>query len=210
MRLLTFGMFVVTFLTACASSGMQGRIDKGKYLAPNGKIAFAAPNLGGPQHAARDIYVANLDRGFFEETDAFGLQGMYYTSRASLGVSQPLNPDERRSTLNKALTNFAMPNIFLAVSPNAEVVHREFVIEHGNEVLVALVRLPGLSGAFDVKTNKKFDAYPAVLVLAEGEYLVVLRVQSNITDARPLDPKDKASHYLGGLRKLQSGLEVKE
>ncbi len=210
MRLLTLGGLVIISLTAYAGISMQGRIENGRYFAPNGKIVFTAPNLGGPQHTVRDIYVASLDRGFLEETDVFGLRGMYYTSMASLGVSQPTNADERRSALNRGLTNFAMPNIFLTVSLNAEVVHQEFVVEQGKEMLLALVRLPGLSGAFDVNTKKKFDAYPAILVLAEGGYVIVLRVQSNLTDVRTSDPKDKASHYLGGLRKLKSGLEVRQ
>ncbi len=210
MRLMTLGMFVIVFLNACASISMQGRIENGRYFAPNGKIVFTAQNLGGPQHAVRDTYVASIDRGFFEEIDAFGLQGMYYTSLASLGVSPPSNADERRSVLDKGLMNFATPNIFLAASPNAEVVHQEFVVEQGKEMLLALARLPGLSGASDLRTNKKFDAYPAILVLVEHGYVIVLRVQSNMTDVEKSDPQEKASHYLGGLRKLKSGLEVRQ
>lgn len=209
MRLMTLGIVVIIFLDACATVSMQGRIENGRYFAPNGKIVFTAQK-GGPQYTRRDIYVASIDRGFFEETDTFGLRGMYYTSLASLGVSPPSNTDERRSALNKGLIDFATPNIFLPASPDAEVVHQEFVVEQGKEMLLALARLPGLSGAFDLRTNKKFDAYPAILVLVEHGYVIVLRVQSNMTDAETSDPQEKASHYLGALRRLKSGLEVRQ
>ena len=196
------------FLSACATTGIQGRLENGKYFAPNGKIVITQYRAK-PQQTVRDTYIASLDRGFYEETNAFGLQGMYYTSLTSLGVSAVLTADERRSALNKGLINFAMPNIFVTVSRNAEVVHREFIVEDGREMLLAIVRLPELSGSFDVYTKKKFDAYPAILVLTEGGYVITLRVQSSITDTRSSSPKDKASHYLGGLRKLRSGLEVR-
>ena len=45
----------------------------------------AFPIFAGPQHNVRDAYVAGIDRGFLEETDEFGLQGVYYTSLAGLG-----------------------------------------------------------------------------------------------------------------------------
>jgi hypothetical protein len=211
MRLMTYGVCVAVFLTACATIGMQGRIENGKYLAPNGKIVYSIQGSGGPEYAVRDIYATGLDRGFFEETDIFGLRGIYYTGLPGARVSAPSNGDERRSVLNQGLTNFAMPNIFLTVSKNAEIVHQEFVRDqNNNEMLLALVRLPEMSGAFDVSTKKKFDAYPAILVLTEGGYVIVLRTQSNIMDAQTSDPKDRASHYLGGLRKMKSGLEIRQ
>ena len=210
MRIMILSVFVITFLTACASVNMQGRIENGRYFSPNGKIVYSAKDQGRPQQAVRDTYDASIDRGFFEETDVFGLKGMYYTSLPSLAVLPPSNTDERRSVLSKGLTDFAIPNIFLPASRGAEVVHQEFVVEQGNEMLLAVVRLPELSGAFDVNTKKKFDAYPAILVLAEGGYVIILRVQSNITDAMTLDPKERAAHYLGGLRKLKSGLEIRQ
>ena len=208
MRIITLSMFVIIFLNACASTSLQGRIENERYFAPNGKIVFTPPKLGGLEHSVRDHYNASIDRGFLEEADAFGLQGMYYTSIESLGVSQPSNTDERRSILNKGMTNFVMPNIFLTASPNAEVLYQEFVTEQGKEMILALVRLPESSGAYDLATNKKFDAYPAILVLEEGGYVIVLRVQSNLTDLGDSEPKDMASNYLGKLRKLKSGLEV--
>lgn len=156
---------------------------------------------------ANDVEQTHDDRQHpFEMAGSMG----YYTSLASLEVSPPSNTDERRSALNKGLMNFAMPNIFLTVSQNAEVVHQEFVVEQGKEMLLALVHLPGLSGAFDLRTNEKFDAYPAILLLAEDGYMIVLRVQSNFTDLlQTSEPKDKASHSLEGLLKLKSGLEVR-
>jgi hypothetical protein len=205
-------MFVITFLTACASIGMQGRIEDGRYFAPNGKISFIVPNLSGPKHAVRDIYGASSDRGFFEEKDIYGLQAMYYASLASLEVSPPSNTEERRSVLNKGLTNFVMQLLFLPDTPNAEVVHQEYIVEQGKEMLLALVREPERSGASDLITKKRYDAYPAVLVLAEGGYVIALSIQSNLIDidADPLNPKDTVSHYLKGLRKLKSGLKVRQ
>jgi hypothetical protein len=197
------------FLSACATTSMQGRLENGKYFSPNGKIVITQYRAG-PQQTVRDAYIASLDRGFYEETNAFGLQGMYYTSLTSLGVPPSSTADDRRVALNKGLLNFAMPNIFKAVAQNADIAHQELIVEDGKEMLLVIVRLPELSGAFDVRTNKKFDAYPAILVLVEGSYVIVLRAQSNIEDTQSSSTKDKASHYLDGLRKLKSGLEVRQ
>ena len=192
------------------SAALRGRIENGRYSAPNGKVVFSAPNIGGPEHQVRDIYVAGIDRGFLEETNQFGLQGVYYISLAGLRISPPSDTNEHRAALNKGWTNFAMPNIFTAASQNAEVVHQEFVADQGKEMLLALVRLPELSGAFDVRTKRKFDAYPAVLLLVDGGYVVVLRSQFNLEDASRKDPKERISDYLTGLRKRKSGLEFRQ
>jgi hypothetical protein len=129
---------------------------------------------------------------------------------ADLGVSGPSDANEHRTALTRAWTHFAMPNIFTAASPNAEVVHQEFVVDWGKEALFALVRLPGLSGAFDASTGRKFDAHPAVLLLIDGGYVVVLRSQFNLEDASGKDPKDDVSDYLRGLRKRRSELEFRQ
>lgn len=189
---------------------LQGRIENGRYSAPNGKVVFSAPDIGGPEHRIRDVYVAGIDRGFLEETNQFGLEGVYYTSLAGLGISPPSDTNEHRTALNKGWTNFAMPNIFTAASQKAEVVHQEFIVDKGKEMLLALVRLPELSGAFDATTKRKFDAYPAVLLLVDGGYVVVVRIQSNLEDVPKKDPKHRISGYLTGLRKLKSGLEVRQ
>jgi hypothetical protein len=193
-----------------SAAGLQGRIEHGRYSAPNEKVVFSAPNIGGPEHMVRDVYVAGIDRGFLEETNQFGLQGVYYTSLAGLGISPPSDTNEHRAALNKGWTNFAMPNIFTAASRKAEVVHQEFVADQGKEMLLAIVRLPELSGAFDVRTKRKFDAYPAVLLLVDGGYVVVLRSQFNLEDASRKDPKESVSDYLTGLRKRKAGLEFRQ
>jgi hypothetical protein len=193
-----------------ASAGLQGSIENGRYSAPNGKITFSAPDIGGPEHKVRDVYVAGIDRGFLEETNQFGLQGVYYTSLAGLGISPPSDAEDLRAALNKGWTNFAMPNIFAAASKRAEVVHQEFIVYEGKEMLLAFVRLPELSGAFDVTTTRKFDAYPAVLLLVDGGYVVVLRSQFNLEDASGKNPKDSISSYLAGLRKRISGLKFQQ
>ncbi|TMA25490.1 MAG: hypothetical protein E6J87_22750 [Deltaproteobacteria bacterium] len=158
----------------------------------------------------RDAYVAGIDRGFLEETNEFGLQGVYYTSLAALRISPPSDTESHRAALNKGWANFAMPNIFSASSPKAEVVHQQFVVDQGEEMLMALVRLPELSGAFDVATKRKFDAYPAVLLLIDGGYVVVLRSQFTLEDMSGKDPKDDVSDYLKGLRKRKSELEFRQ
>lgn len=194
----------------CSTAGLQGRIENGRYSAPNGKVVFSAPNIGGPEHTVRDIYVAGIDRGFLEEINQFGLQGVYYTSLASIGISPPSDANEQRAALNKGWTNFAMPNIFTNASKNAEVAHQEFIVDQGTQMLLALVRLPELSGAFDVTTKRKFDAYPAVLLFIDGGYVVVLRSQFNLEDAFKKNPKDSITDYLTGLRKRKSELEFRQ
>jgi len=200
----------VVILTACSTVGLQGRIENGRYSAPNGKVVFAAPNLEGSERKVRDIYVAAIDRGFLEETNQFGLQGVYYTSLVGLQVPMPSDTSEHRAALNKGWTNFAMPNIFTAASPRAEVVHQEFVLDQGKEVLMAIVRLPELSGAFNVATKKRFDAYPAVLLLIDGSYVVVLRSQFNLEDASGKNPTDSIPAYLTGLRKRKAELDFRQ
>ena len=191
-------------------AGLQGHIENGRYSAPNGKVVFDMPNIGGDEHKVRDLYVAGSDRGFVEETNLFGLQGVYYTSLAGIGISPPSDSNDHRAALNKGWTNFAMPNIFISASQKAEVVHQEFIVDQGKEMLLAFVRLPELSGAFDVTTKRKFDAYPAVLLLVDGGYVVVLRSQFNLEDASRKDPKDRGSAYLTGLRKRKAGLEFRQ
>lgn len=200
----------VVMLTACSTVGLQGRIENGRYSAPNGKVAFAAPNLGGPERTVRDVYVAAIDRGFLEETNQFGLQSVYYTSLVGLRIPAPSDTNEHRAALNKGWTNFAMPNIFTAASPNAEVVHQELVLDQGKEVLLAIVRLPELSGAFNAATRKRFDAYPAVLLLIDGSYVVVLRSQFNLEDASGKNPTDSIPAYLTGLRKRNAEQDFRQ
>ena len=103
-----------------------------------------------------------------------------------------------------------MPNIFTAASSKAEVVHQEFIVDQGKEMLLAIVRLPESSGAFDVATKRKFDAYPAVLLLVDGQYVVVLRSQFNLEDASKKDPKDSIPAYGTGLRKRKSELDFRQ
>ncbi len=206
---LLIGLAIVV-LTACATAGLQGRIENGRYSSPNGKVAFRAPNIGGPEHNVRDIHAAGIDRGLLEETNQFGLEGVYYTSLTGLGISPPSGADEYRAALSKGWTNFAMPNIFTSASRKAEVVHQEFIVDEGKEVLLAIVRLPELSGAFDVMTRRKFDAYPAVLLLIDGGYVVVLRNQFNLEDASKKDPKASISDYLKGLRKREAELGFRQ
>jgi ankyrin repeat protein len=196
-------------LTACGTVGLQGHIDNGRYSAPNGKVVFNPPNIGGPEHTVTESYDADNDQGFLEERNRFGLQGVYYASLAGLGIAPPSDTNEHRAALNKGWTNFAMLKLFTSVSLKAQVVHQEFIVDQGKEMLLALVRLPELSGAFYVKSKRHFDAYPAVLVMVDGGYVVVLRVQSNITDMQTSDPKENVSHYLGELRKLKSVLKVR-
>jgi len=171
---------------------------------------FSAPNLGGPQHGVRDAYVSGIDRGFLEEVNEFGLEGVYYASLAGLGISPPSDTNEHRAALNKGWINFAMPNIFAAASSKAEVVHQEFIVDQEREMLLAFVRLPELSGAFDVTTKRKFDGYPAVLLLIDGGYVVVLRNQFNLEDASGKDPKDDIADYLKGLRKRKAELNFRQ
>jgi hypothetical protein len=201
------GLAVIT-LTACATVGLRGRIENGRYSAPNGKVVFSAPGLEGPEHNVRDLYVPGIDRGFLEETNMYGLQGAYYSSMAPLGISPPSDANEHRAALNKGWTHFAMPNIFTPASPKAEVVDQEFIVDQGEEMLLVLVRLPDLSGAFDATTGRKFDACPGVLLLLDNGYVIVFRIQSNLADASRKEPKERLSVYLPGLRKLKSGLEV--
>jgi hypothetical protein len=191
-------------------AGLQGHIENGRYSAPNGKVVFSAPNIEGDEHKVRDLYVAGIDRGFLEEKNLFGLQGVYYTSLAGIRISPPSDSNEHRAALTKGWTNFAMPNIFTSATQKAEVVHQEFIVDQGKEMLLTLVRLPELSGGFDFATKKQFDAYPAVLLLVDGGYVVVVRIQSNLEDAQSKDPKDRISSYLTGLHKLTSGLEVRQ
>jgi hypothetical protein len=207
MRLATLVGLAAILLVACGTTGLQGRMEGGRYYAPNGMVSFVPPNIRGPEHRVKDLYVSELDRGFVEETDTFGLQAVYYSILQQAGISLPSNADEHRAALDKGLASFAMQIVF--GSMQAEVVHQELVTEQGKEMLLALVRVPGLSGAYDVRTRKKFDAYPAVLVVVEGGYLVIFRTQSNIVDAQKTDPKEKAAGYLAGLRKMRSGLEVR-
>ena len=164
---------VLMACAATAATGMQGRLEGGRYYAPNGMIAFNPPNMRGPEHKVKDFYVGELNRGFVEEADAFGLQAVYYSSLLQAGISLPSNAEEHRSALDKALANFGMQIVFSAMQ--AEVVHQEFVTDQGKEMLLALVRVPGFSGAYNMSTGKKFDAYPAVLVVVEGGYLVIFR-----------------------------------
>jgi hypothetical protein len=158
----------------------------------------------------RDVYVSGADRGFLEETNEFGLEGVYYTSLAGLGISPPADSGEHRAALNKGWTNFAMPNFFSAATQRAEVVHHEFVVDQGKEMLLAIVRLPELSGAFDVATRRRFDAYPAVLLMVDGRYVVMLRSQFNLEDASRRDPKNSIPAYLTGLRKRKSELNFRQ
>ena len=199
-----------TLLASCVTPGLEGRIESGRYSAPNGKVVFDAPDIGGPEHQVRDVHVPGIDRGFLEETNVFGLQGVYYTSLAGLGISPPTDIAEHRAALTKGWNDFAMPNIFTAATQRAEVVLHEFIVDDGEEMLLALVRLPELSGAFDILTNKKYDAYPVALVLLEGGYVIVIRIQSSLEDVPGNDPKDRVVGHLASLRKLQSGLEVRQ
>ena len=207
-RLVTLGL-AAALLAACATTGLQGRMEDGRYYAPNGMISFYPPNLRGPQHTVIDFYSRELERGFLEESDVFGLQGIYYSSLQQAGISPPSSLEERRSALDRGLANFAMRIVFASDSTRAEVVHQELVVEQGDETLLALVRVPGLSGSFDVRTGKKFDAFPAILVVIEGGYVVVLRMQSNLVDADGRDPKERISSYPAGLQKLKLGLQVR-
>lgn len=210
MRATLWSGLAVIMLTAFGTDRLEGRIENGRYVAPNGKISFSAPNIGGAEHKVSDVFVAEIDRGGLEEADMYGMQAMYYSGLASLRISPPSDAVEHRAALNKGWRNFAMPNIFTAASQKAEVIHQEFIVDQGKEALLVLVRLPGLSGAFDVSTKRKFDAYPAVLLLIESGYVVVLRIQSNLADAPGgRDPKEWLSTHLTGLRKLRSGLEVR-
>jgi hypothetical protein len=209
MRVTPLVGLAAVILIACGTTGLQGRIEGGRYYAPNGMVSFAPPNMRGPGHRVNDLFVRELDRGFLEEADEFGLQGIYYSSLQHAGISPPSSAEERRAALNRGLANFAMLIVFAAGSTQAEVVQQEFVVEQGKDMLFALVRVPGLSGAFDARTGKKFDAFPAILILVEGGYLVILRIQSNIVDVEKKDLKEKMVGYLAGLRKLRSELEVR-
>lgn len=209
MRLAAIGGVATVLLIACGTTSLQGRVEGGRYYAPNGMISFVPPNMRGPEHNLKDLYVSELDRGFLEETDAFGLQAVYYSSLLHAGIRPPGNAEEHRAALDTALERFAMQIVFASGSTRAEVVHREIVADQGKDMLLALVRLPGLSGAFNATTRKKFDAYPGVLVVIDGGYLVVLRIQSNLVDVESKAPKDKASSYEASLRRLRSGLAVR-
>jgi len=216
MRPIALILLAATLITACASGGMQGRVQDGKYFSPNQKLVFPVYGPGAPQYNRRDTYFAELDRGFFEETDMFSLRGIYYTNLAKLKIAMPKTAEEKRSALEKSLRNFAMPNIFALDAPRSELVHQEFVEANGTESLFAVIRMPEMSGAFDVKTGKKFDAYPSILVSLKESYAIVVRTQSNPHDIKKLAASSEhdlptwISLSLRQLQKIMGGIELKQ
>jgi len=212
----------VDYLTArgakasSASGGIQGRVQDGKYFSPNQKLVFTVYGPSAPQYTRRDMYFAELDRGLLEERDMFSLRGIYYTNLAKMGITKPQTAEERRSALEKSLRSFAIPNIFAPVAPRSELVHQEFVEANGTESLFAVIRMPEMSGAFDVKTGKKFDAYPSILVSLNESYAIVVRTQSNHHDIKKITASGEhdlttwISISLRQLQKMVGGIELKQ
>ena len=188
-------------------SGLYGRIVNGRYSAPGEKVAFRAPKgrAGGFVNILRDNYNVDLDRGYVVHFNEVELQAVHYAGLAGLGIASPSDSNEYRAALNEAWANFAMPFILTAASPKAEVVHQERVVDQGKDMLLSIVRLPDVS-----ESLKATDGFPAVLMLIEGGYAVVLRSQSAGEDEARKNPKHRASDCLPGLLVRKSALEFQQ
>jgi len=205
----------MSFAVGCASDrSLVGRTENGRYESPNGKLsisnaAIAMSDQPGSESHIRDAYFAETDRGFLEVSSDLGLHGLYYSALAPLAISAPTNAAQRRVALGDVLTRFVLANVFDSGTSAAELEYQEFVPDGDAEALLAVVRLPGASGAFELGTNRHFDAHVIALVLIDNGYAVVLRTQSNLADVNTSAASERASGALKELHRIEAGLELK-
>ena len=188
-------------------SGLKGNLANGRYTPPNGSFSFEAPSKG-PQGRIRESYVPSADKGFIESSNIFGLNGVYYINYLKASALPPENnPNKVRKLLTEFFHIFAMNNIFIPASRKSKVIHQEFINIGGKEVLFSIVNLPGLSGAFNLKTKKRFDAKVGVLMFENRDYVIFIRTQSNISDSQNESISSIAKNYFSTTKDIYTSFQ---
>lgn len=191
-----FGFFLM-----CVSSisGAAGRVADGAYFGPLGNFSVTLPNWRALKIQDRDdenfSIVAFLDRGDLPAP---------LLSIAALRLTADLqgllaDPPERDDAYRKFLSGFAMPNLFLNVSPASSVVHQGFVDLNGQRAYLAVVIIPEGHASFrDGKTGKQADSVSGLLIFHNKSFMYLLRTEmkglfNSTLNASSLSSKDLES-----------------
>lgn len=162
---------------------LEGKVESGRYTPPNGSFSFDAPPSG-PQGRIRDSYFPPADKGFVENANVFGLNGVYYINYLKASAQPPENdPEKVRKLLSATLHSFVMKEIFNPVTKDSKIIHQKFINFEEKEFLFAIVNLPERSGAFDMITRKRFDAKVGILMFEKKDYVIIIRAQNNFNDS---------------------------
>jgi hypothetical protein len=92
------------------------------------------------------------------------------------------NPEKRKTYLEDVLTSL-MQSMFIPVSPNSSISHKEFLGDENKEILYAVIYFPQGSTLADSKTHKRLDAMRGAFVLNKGKFVYLLSTQSFVFKA---------------------------
>lgn len=201
---------ILVSLSVAGCESLKGNIAAGRYTEPEGRFSFQMPQfrMGGGQ--LREGYNETLDRGLVEISDNFGMTAVYFTHGPSSGL--PTLSGDRKADLEVSITNYAMANVFVPRTGQAQVLQKEFVTLGGEQVLFAMVNIRRGSGARNMLTNEVFDAKVGALLFIRGEHVFVLSIQNNIRDSgykSDVELMSMAKDYKKSLRNFYDSFRFK-
>jgi len=187
-------------LFAAGNSAAAGKVADGIYFSPLGNYTVPVPTWRGLRIQDRNdehfAIVAFLDRSDFFPAPLISIATLRLTPEV---VGAFADPAQRDDAYKKFLTGFAMPSLFVPVSPKSTVAHDEFVDSNDERSYFAVVNIPeGHAALRDGATGKQTDSVSGLLIFHNKDFIYMLRVEmksvSNVTlSAAALSPKDLES-----------------
>ena len=190
---LAFFAAILLFLSSCATT--NDRITDGRYFSPLNNFSVPIPaGLG-----LRVQEEASTEGGGVAFHDDLGnFKSISYLRQPPEALKAQMDPIHQRAILVGFLNDFAMPNLFKPVSPDANILYREHINVGDDNAYFAIVEIPGGSTMFDVRANKRHDTKRGLLIFFKEKFIYMLSSGENpsvLELGQPPKPLDKLVEY---------------
>lgn len=183
---------VVTAMTGCASTILQGKIKNGLYIAPSGIFSCPIPysKLAHPVQAQDTLEKENgvVMAGSLRFIGLAGVYRIDYTMASNTPFQDKLN----------RMLNIQLDWYRRIPSPNAYVLHQEF---NNDRLFAVLVAPEGQLGITD-NAGKHPDLCRSMLIFKKGNFIYAVSTDAN--DSLEAKSSDKSPERLASLRKQVS------
>ena len=185
-RFVCIATLLIVSLVAAGCATTKGKISNGNYDSPMGNFSLSLPNFAGLKvQDEKDEYGGRVSmHGSFG-----GQQAVTYLRLPESVNFLHQDSAEKDAAYRSFVTDVMMPELFVRASPQAKIIHEEYLYKDDKRAYFAVVNIPEGSVLVDMKNNKRLDSVRGLLVFSKNGFMYMLESEMN-SILSPINPSN--------------------
>ena len=167
-------VLISLIVTGCATT--KGKVSSGRYESPMGNFSIPLPKWPGLKvQDQSDDYGGRVSM----HGDFGGLWAITYLRLPANADISLKDQSEKDAAYRGFVTDLQMQNLFQRASPQARIVHEEYLYKGDDRAYFSVVNIPEGAALVDMQKNKRLDSVRGLLVFSKGGFMYMLESEMN-------------------------------